>query len=259
MLRAVALKGCFSHTVACVYACIPVSIRCVVSWRRALICICVVFTAATTPVPVRAHRATAVADTAVSFPPPQTITIPHRHPPAPKPCLFPLHRTLPTNRAALKTGTIGASTCTHCRCKRFLAGMLMQQGRPWPMLQPCMDLDLGQASLVRILNTVGAVFGGTPPPLHPPMPLRQERTTAAPVSPPTDSTRSHVMALLRRTAHPLSAVGSPAPTLPKRRWVETSAAAPSTGTNNHLHYPQPQNPANIDHYLRAPPRRREEQ
>ncbi|KAJ7154793.1 hypothetical protein C8R46DRAFT_1118441 [Mycena filopes] len=137
-------------------------------------------------------------------------------------------------------------------------------------------------------STVSAVFGGTPAP-SPTSPTNaaagpsRERTTAAPVSPPADSTRSRAIALLRRTANPLGAVGSPA--LPpqrrerereavnnsyatfdtymaERRRAETSAATSSTGTaapNNHLHHPQPQNPADIDRYLAsfaAPPRRR---
>ncbi|KAJ7021385.1 hypothetical protein C8F04DRAFT_1141231 [Mycena alexandri] len=135
-------------------------------------------------------------------------------------------------------------------------------------------------------NTVSAVFGGTPAP-SPTSPTNaaagpsRERTTAALVSPPSDSTRSRAMALLRRTANPLGAVGSPAPApqrrdqrettnnsyatfdtyMAERRRAETSAAAASTGTvapNNHLHHPQPQNPADIDRYLAsfaAPPRR----
>ncbi|KAJ7703773.1 hypothetical protein B0H16DRAFT_1829447 [Mycena metata] len=61
-------------------------------------------------------------------------------------------------------------------------------------------------------NTVSAVFGGTPSPTSPTNAAAgpsREHTTAAPVSPPAYSTRSHAMALLRRTADPLGAVGSP--------------------------------------------------
>ncbi|KAJ7719608.1 hypothetical protein B0H14DRAFT_3009686 [Mycena olivaceomarginata] len=142
-------------------------------------------------------------------------------------------------------------------------------------------------------NTVSAVFGGVPAANDTPAagPSRERASAAVPVAPPVESTRTRAMALLRRTAasaNPLGAIGSPAPQrrdrdretsnnyatfdtyMAERRRAETSAAAASSGASvaapavipgfpNHLHHPQPQNPADIDRYLASfavPPRRR---
>ncbi|KAJ7867595.1 hypothetical protein B0H13DRAFT_1064234 [Mycena leptocephala] len=143
-------------------------------------------------------------------------------------------------------------------------------------------------------NTVSAVFGGVPaPPESSPNPVAgpsRERAAGAAPAAPVESTRTRAMALLRRTAaNPLGAVGSPAPApqrrerdretgntyatfdtyMAERRRAETSVAAASSGASmpapaaipglpDHLHHPQPQNPADI-RYLASfavPPRRR---
>ncbi|KAK7059595.1 DNA helicase [Favolaschia claudopus] len=135
-------------------------------------------------------------------------------------------------------------------------------------------------------NTVTTVFGGVPAAGgdNAAAGPSRERPAAAP-----ESTRSRAMALLRRTAanaNPLGAIGSPPPVQHRRdRERETSTAVnyatfdtymaerrrveagpnaqPTPGTlpgfPNHLHHPQPQNPADIDRYLASfgvPTRRR---
>ncbi|KAJ7201630.1 hypothetical protein GGX14DRAFT_655595 [Mycena pura] len=136
-------------------------------------------------------------------------------------------------------------------------------------------------------TSVGTVFGGAsaPPPASAVAGPSRERP-AEPTA-PVESTRTRAMALLRRTANPLGAIGSPpAPQrrerdreatntyatfdtyMAERRRAEaaatsagssTSAPTATSGLRNLLHHPQPQNPADIDRYLASfasPPRRR---
>ncbi|KAK7046818.1 hypothetical protein R3P38DRAFT_84348 [Favolaschia claudopus] len=134
-------------------------------------------------------------------------------------------------------------------------------------------------------NTVTTVFGGVPAAGGENAAAGPSRERAA----APESTRSRAMALLRRTAanaNPLGAIGSPPPIqhrrdrdretsttvnyatfdtyMAERRRAEagpTAIPAPGTlpGFPNHLHHPQPQNPADIDRYLASfgvPTRRR---